>query len=93
MRPPKVVIEQVDPIEEASRGLEAETPQSPGGPHQASQAPSIALGDQVKVGTLMYRGRHRQIKQEALNTDSKEWEVIERALEMYFRATGQRQKT
>jgi hypothetical protein len=27
-----------------------------------------------------------QVKQEALDTESKEWEVIEQALETYFRA-------
>ena len=81
--PDDVVVERmtISPL-----STSADHDQVAGEPREVPHPPVIGAPELVKVGTVMRRDRHRQVKQEALDTDSKEWEVIDRALETYFRA-------
>jgi hypothetical protein len=75
------VTTEPDLLEQAG-GVQAKGKDSPAA-RPASGKPSAE--EFVKVGTYMSKIRHKQVKQEAIDTDSKEWQVIDRALDLYFK--------
>lgn len=86
-------VPQVDPDDVVTERIAAGSPSAAlSQEEEALKSPELSrrtvsdAAELVKVGTVMHKDRHKQVKQEALDTESKEWEVIERALEMYFRA-------